>query len=35
MLIKFFELNCNAFLVGSIANYKFCSGNLLNHNAKI
>jgi len=30
-----FELNCNAFLVESIADYKFCSGNLLNHIVEI
>jgi len=35
MLIKFFELNFNAFLVGSIADNKFCSGNVLNHVAEI
>jgi len=30
-----FELNCNAFLVGSIVDYKFCPGNVLNHIGEI
>jgi len=29
------ELNCDAFLVGSIAGCKSCSGNVLNHTAEI
>jgi len=32
---QIFEVNYNAFLVGSMADFKFCSGNLLNHIAKI
>jgi len=32
---QIFELNYNALLVGSMADYTFCSGNLLNHIAEI
>jgi len=32
---QIFESSCNAFNVGSIADFKLCSGNLLNHIAEI
>jgi len=32
---QIFEVNYNAFLVGSMADFNFCSGNLLNNIAEI